>query len=215
MLRRWGQVRARYRDLGFGARSYSFIRWSISPFDRVLPHVPERGRLLDIGCGSGLWLTYLSIERPDLRLVGIDPDPRKLAIAQSADVPHLDLHRRSAFDLPEGEFDCITIFDVLYLLRADEKRGVLRACLAGLRPGGSLIVKELDVRPRWKFWPAAAEEFAAVFILRLTEGDRLHFQSVEDLAADFAHAGLVEVESARVDRGYAHPHVMVRGGRER
>lgn len=214
MLRGWGRVRARYRDLGLGARSYAFIRWSISPFDRILPHVPERGRLLDLGCGSGLWLTYLSLERSDLRLEGVDPDPRKLAIARSAEVPSLILHRGSALDIPEGTFDCITIFDVLYLLPADEKRSVLRACREALRPGGVLIVKELDVRPRWKFWPAAAEELIAVLLVSLTEGDRLHFQSLEDLGADFAEAGLVEISSERVDRGYPHPHVMVRGQRQ-
>ena len=109
MLKGWGRVHGRYRDLGLGSRSYAFIRWSICPFDRILPHVPERGRLLDLGCGSGLWLTYLSLERPDLRLEGVDPDPRKLAIARSSDVPDLMLHQGSALDIPEGAFDCITI----------------------------------------------------------------------------------------------------------
>jgi len=214
MLQGWGRVHARYRDLGLGARSYAFIRGSICPFDRILPYIPERGRLLDIGCGSGLWLTYLSLERPDLRLEGVDPDPRKLAIAQSTDVPDLMLHQGSALDIPESAFDCITIVDVLYLLPANDKRSVLRACREALRPGGVLIVKEIDVRPRWKFWPAAAEEFIAVLLVNLTEGDRLHFQSLEDLGADFADAGFVNIFSERVDRGYAHPHVMVRGRRK-
>ena len=90
---------------------------------------------------------------------------------------------------------------------------MLRACREALRPGGVLIVKEIDVRPRWKFWPAAAEELIAVLLVSLTQGDRLHFQSLADLAADFAGAGLEEVSSERVDRGYAHPHVLVRGRR--
>jgi 2-polyprenyl-3-methyl-5-hydroxy-6-metoxy-1,4-benzoquinol methylase len=213
MLRGWGRVRARYRKLGLGARSYGFIRWILCPFDRILPHVPEQGRLLDIGCGSGLWLTYLSLERPGLRLEGLDPDPRKLEIARNASIAGLVLHRGFAVDVPEGGFDCITIIDVLCLLPDDEKRNVLQACRAALRPGGVLIAKEIDVRPRWKFWPAVAEEFIAVVLVGLTQGDRLHFQSLEDLAADFAGAGLDDVSSQRVDRGYAHPHVLVQGQR--
>ena len=208
-----GRVLARYRDLDLGPRAYGFIRWSVSPFDRVLSHVPEGGRLLDLGCGSGLWLTYLSLERPGLKLVGVDPDPIKLEIAQSADARDLELHRGSALDIPGADFDCITIFDVLYLLPAEEKRRVLRACRDALRPGGSLLVKELDVRPRWKFWPAAAEEFFAVRLVNLTEGDKLHFQSVQDLSRDFSDAGFVDVVDERVDRGYLHPHVLVRGTR--
>jgi 2-polyprenyl-3-methyl-5-hydroxy-6-metoxy-1,4-benzoquinol methylase len=213
MLKDWARVKSRYPDLGLGARSYAFIRWSICPFDRILPHVPQQGRLLDIGCGSGLWLTYLSLERPALQLEGVDPDPRKLAIASGADVPDLMLHQGSALDIPEGPFDCITIVDVLFLLPADEKRSVLQACREALSPGGVLIVKEIDVRPRWKFWPAAAEEFISVLLVRLTKGDGLHFQSSADLAADFEDSGLVEVSIERVDHGYAHPHTIVRGQR--
>ncbi len=208
-----GRVLARYRGLDLGPRAYGFIRWSVSPFDRVLSHVPEGGRLLDLGCGSGLWLTYLSLERPGLKLVGVDPDPRKLEIAQSADARDLELHRGSALDIPGADFDCITIFDVLYLLPAEEKRSVLQACRDALRPGGSLLVKELDVRPRWKFWPAAAEEFFAVRLANLTLGDKLHFQSVQDLARDVSDTGFVDVVDERVDRGYLHPHVLVRSTR--
>ena len=206
-----GRVLARYRDLGLAQRAYAFVRWSICPFDRVLPSVPHRGRVLDIGCGAGLWLNYLALERPELDLEGLDPDPRKLAALRASSSEEIQVHEGSALDLPDGPFDCITIFDVLYLLSDEDKERVLAGCLERLSPRGALLVKELDVRPRWKFIPAAMEEILAVRLVNLTHGDRLHFQPVEELAAAFERVGFVDVQIERVDGGYVHPHVLVRG----
>jgi len=208
-----GRVLTRYQGLGFAQRAYASVRWRICPFDRVLPFVPERGRLLDVGCGAGLWLNYLALERPELQLVGLDPDPRKLAAVRASGSAEIGVHQGSALDLPAGPFDCITVVDVLYLLSDAHKRQVVSACFDRLSPGGALLVKELDVKPLWKFIPAALEETLAVRLVNLTHGDRLHFQRVEDLATVFREAGFTGVEASRVDGGYLHPHVLVRGRR--
>ncbi len=204
-------VVGRFRAPSPSLRAYLHVRWRVCPFDRVLEHVPEDGRLLDVGCGSGLWLTYLALERPRLRLEGVDPDARKLALAatssRSADFA---LHQGVVSDLAGRNYDCVTILDVLYLMPDEEKRAVLRAACDALAPGGTLLVKELDTRPTWKFAPAALEEILAVRIVGLTHGDRLHFQPVEGLARDATRCGFAEVDVTRVDRGYLHPHVLVR-----
>ena len=188
---------------------YLRIRWHVCPFDRVLPLVPDRGRLLDVGCGSGLWLTYLALEKPKLRLDGIDPDPRKLALARTSRAGEFELHEGSASELPDGTYDCVTILDVLYLMPDEQKAAVLSGCFRALRPGGTLVVKELDTRPWWKFVPSALEEFVAVRLVNLTHGERLHFQSVGALAESVAGEGFRDVEALRVDQGYLHPHVVV------
>lgn len=208
-----GRVLARYRDLGLAQRAYGVVRWSICPFDRVLPFVPHRGRVLDVGCGTGLWLNYLALERPELDLEGLDPDPRKLTTLRASGSDEIQVHEGSALELPTGPFDCITIFDVLYLLSDVDKDRVLAGCLERLSPNGTFLVKELDVRPRWKFIPSAIEEFLAVRLVNLTHGDRLHFQRVEDLASAFERAGFADVQVQRVDGGHLHPHVLVWGCR--
>lgn len=205
------RVLARYQGLGFGQRAYASVRWRICPFDRVLPFVPPRGRLLDVGCGAGLWLNYLALERPELELTGLDPDPRKLAAVRASGSAEIRVHQGSALELPPGPFECITVFDVLYLLSDAQKSQVLSACFQRLSPQGTLLVKELDVTPLWKFVPAALEETLAVRLVNLTHGDRLHFQRVEGLATACAEAGFEGVEVSRIDRGYPHPHVLVRG----
>ena len=206
-----GRLLAHYGKAGLRQRLYGRIRWWICPFDRVLKSVPEAGALLDVGCGAGLWLTYLALHRPGLTLEGLEPDPRKLALAATSDAASPTLHQGTAVDLPEGPFDCITIFDVLYLLPHAEKFAVLEKCWSALAPGGSLLVKELDTTPRWKYAPSALEEFLAVRVAGITQGSRLHFQSLDDLASAMAEVGFSSVTKERLDRGYPHPHVLVRG----
>ncbi len=203
-----GRVIGQYRSPGLRARTYMRIRWAVAPFDRVLRFVPDSGDLLDVGCGSGLWLTYLALEKPRLRLHGIDTDPRKLEVAATSLAGKAQLRQVSAADLPAGAFDCITILDVMCLLPDATKTEVIRACHAALRPGGTLVVKDADTRPWWKYAPTAVEELIAVHVMRITHG-RPSFWSMDELAHGVAAAGFRDVQAARIDRGYLHPHVVV------
>jgi arsenite methyltransferase len=44
--------------------------------------IPEGGLLLDLGCGSGGFLTYLAQRRPDIQIIGIDPSERLVDLGQ-------------------------------------------------------------------------------------------------------------------------------------
>jgi SAM-dependent methyltransferase len=45
---------------------------------------PAGGRLLDLGSGSGQFLSYLATIRPDLRILGLDLSPGMIAVGQEA-----------------------------------------------------------------------------------------------------------------------------------
>ena len=69
-------------------------------------------------------------------------------------------------------WDAIVVVDVLYLLGprpAVDLAGA--AAAAALAPGGVLVVKEIDTRPRWKYRLAVAQELAATRVARVTAGD--------------------------------------------
>jgi 2-polyprenyl-3-methyl-5-hydroxy-6-metoxy-1,4-benzoquinol methylase len=202
------RVIAQYRNPGLRASAYMHVRWAVCPFDRILPFVPEEGEIVDVGCGSGLWLNYLALERPNLRLHGIDPDPRKIEVANASKTRHIDFRRGTADDLPAGAYDCVTILDVLCEMPAPVKAGALRAIHGALRPGGTIVVKDADTSPWWKYAPTALQEQIAVHVMRITHG-RPHFWSLDELARGVSAAGFRDVETARIDRGYLHPHVVV------
>jgi 2-polyprenyl-3-methyl-5-hydroxy-6-metoxy-1,4-benzoquinol methylase len=205
-----GRVISLYRDTGLRQRGYLHVRWLVCPFDRVLPLIPAKGRLLDVGCGSGLWLTYLAQERPDLELHGIEPDARKLALVRrSSAADRFALREGLIEDAPSASCDIVTILDVLCLVPDEVKAAMLRASWRALAPGGTIIVKDADTRPWWKYAPTAIEEFIAVHVLRMTMG-RPKFMPLEELGRTLEACGFVDVEARRIDRGYLHSHVVLR-----
>jgi len=124
--------------------------------------------------------------------------PRKLAWISSA----IALEDRS------GPWDAILFVDVLYLLDPADQEALLRRAARELAPGGALLVKEVENRPRDKALWNRVQETMAVRVFGITAGRRLRFLSPERHAAWLEDEGL-EVERARLDRGYAHPHHLL------
>jgi 2-polyprenyl-6-hydroxyphenyl methylase/3-demethylubiquinone-9 3-methyltransferase len=109
-----------------------------------------------------------------------------------------------------GPWDAVVIADVLYLLDPDKRAALLAAYAAELAPEGSIVVKEVDDRPRWKFAVMAAQEKLSTGVLGITAGEDLAFPSLDELAAVLTDLGL-EVRTRRLDRGYPWPHVLAVG----
>jgi len=210
MARGGRRVISQYRELSLRESGYLSVRWLVCPFDRVLPLVPERGSLLDVGCGSALWLTYLAQERPALELHGVEPDARKLALAsRSSAAGRMQVRQGYVEEIPTATFDVVTILDVLCLVPDEAKTAMIGASFRALRPGGTIVLKDADTRPWWKYAPTVLEELVAVHVLRMTVG-RPHFRPLEWLARELASAGFRDVQTSRIDRGYMHTHVVLR-----
>lgn len=203
-----------------GVRAHVWVRWATCPFARVAAHVPETGRILEVGCGYGLFSNYLALTGPDRRVSGIDVDVRKIVhgqhAAQAAGVhgAHADLHLEPPGDIPDGPWDAIVIVDVLYLLDADAQEGLLRTCADQLALGGALVVKEMALTPRWKARWNQVQETLAVKALHITAGDKLTLLDPAVLGGWMEEDGLV-VRHERLDRRYPHPHHLIVGTKRR
>src|SRR6185369_1650957 len=108
----------------------------------------------------------------------------------------------------------VSLVDVLYLLSPADQESVIAAAARALEPGGQLLVKEMSSRPRWKHTWNLLQETLAVRVLKLTASDRrrFHFRDEQQWAELMRAAGL-RVDIERLDAGYLHPHVLVRGTR--
>ncbi|WP_208028309.1 class I SAM-dependent methyltransferase [Rhabdothermincola sediminis] len=209
---------ARYRHAPAGDRFHVQVRWLTCPIDELERRVPRAGRILDLGCGHGLVSLYLAACAPGREVTGVDIDEHKIELARRAAAASPATSAVFAVSpdgsLPTGEWDAIVITDVLYLLGPEARAELLRRCAAALAPGGLLLVKETDTRPRWKHRLAAFQEVLATKVLRITAGSALDFASSTELGEVLRAAGL-EVEVERLDRGYLHPHVLLTGRRPR
>lgn len=137
-------------------RVYSRIRFSIlrpkllSVMDLLLT---DAGRILDVGCGFGLFAAYFGQTQPRRRIVGIDPDARRIGLARTV-AQQLDLgqHEFRVGDVRdarlEGPFDAAYVLDVMHHLPRDDQRPVLERLRGLLAPGGMLVLKDITTEPR-------------------------------------------------------------------
>jgi 2-polyprenyl-3-methyl-5-hydroxy-6-metoxy-1,4-benzoquinol methylase len=199
-------------------RLHQVIRTLLVPFQSVADHLPERGTLLDLGCGNGLFLALAKKAKPDLDIVGLDLSEDKIAAARQAfhactdRVPQLVV--MDIKDFPEQSVDVISIIDVLYLVPFERWNSILEKCYRCVKPGGKVLIKEMDRSIAWKFLLLYLEETLAVKVLGLTLGSQFTFPKPEAIRLRLACAGF-EVEEIPIDRGYFVPHHLWIGHRQR
>jgi cyclopropane fatty-acyl-phospholipid synthase-like methyltransferase len=191
------------------------VRWWTCPFDRVEGLVPSHGTILDHGCGHGLFSLHLALAQPARRVVGVDVDRAKIAHARRAAVA-AGVEDRVEFrvveqDLPPRTaetFDCVVAVDVLYLLGHQRALDAVRRLGDAVAPGGTLLIKEMDDRPRWKVAVNRLQEGLSVRTLGLTQGDAIELVPLDRVVDELEEAGF-EVDRRHIGTGYHHPHAVV------
>ncbi|MTA45541.1 MAG: methyltransferase domain-containing protein [Actinobacteria bacterium] len=207
-----------WRDLPRSARLHTNIRWWTAPFEALEVEVPRSGNILEVGCGHGVFTTFLAVSSVERRVVGIDIDAEKIALAKQSVLglrdgeANLSFDHRASGDVPliDGGWDAIVFADVLYLLPLEARTALLAECVDALSMNGVLVVKEVDTAPKFKAQIAQFQEFLATKVLRITDGDALDFPSAAELEGLLVSDGL-ETRVARLDKGYFHPHCVVVG----
>ncbi len=100
--------------------------------------------ILDVGCGTGLFLSVLKQEYPDVCAIGIDIDDKMLQIARRRlhRYPKLFLSIASGESLPikENSVDYVFSTLVIHHIPDDVKRKVIYEMYCVLKQGGKLVL---------------------------------------------------------------------------
>jgi 2-polyprenyl-6-hydroxyphenyl methylase/3-demethylubiquinone-9 3-methyltransferase len=197
-------------------RWFCRARLELAPLERVAARASGTD-ILDVGCGHGVLAALLLHGHPERRVVGIDPDLRKIEWARESigKQPNTEFRaitiKTLAAERPAA-FDCVIIADVLCLIARATWPPFLDAARRLLRPGGQLLVKDAENDGSWRALKALWQERLMVHVLRRTVSTGgIGFATREQLADFVTRAGFVVDDITSYARGYTAPHVLLAG----
>lgn len=116
----------------------------------VAQWLPDKARILDVGCAAGYFLRVVQRHGHDVHGVELSPAIAKEAIAalgaERIHVGTLD-DAVAAMNYQPASFDLVTLWDVIE--HVPDPQAVLRRIRELIRPGGHLLLETQNVASRW------------------------------------------------------------------
>jgi 2-polyprenyl-3-methyl-5-hydroxy-6-metoxy-1,4-benzoquinol methylase len=193
----------------FAARCYARIRLRIlRPLleSVLLRHLPRRGLVLDLGCGTGLLALFLAMTEPRRQVYGIDVNRGRIALARRAarrlGVGNVTFTAADLRDWsgPDG-FDGASLIDVIHHLPAADVPRFLAGVRDRLRPGAPLLIKEVLPTPRWKML------FTLALDRLMVGAEPIRYWPADELTGLLRGLGFT-VSVRRLDDVIPFPHVV-------
>ena len=169
-------------------------------------------RVLEIGCGFGLFGCYFAAKNPRLRYHGIDLNAGRIAMANRA-AKRLNLENitfeagDAGGDLRlEDQYDVVIMMDLVHHIPDDAKHRLFSSIQSKLKPDGRIVIKDIARKPAFKLF------FTWVLDVLMTKGfdmwywDEQRFRDAIDRS--------YQMETYRIPHWLPYPHMLYLFSRE-
>lgn len=193
----------------FIVRLYARIRFLIMRqtfLQEIGQYLPRDGRILDLGCGFGLFSLYFAMDAPNRDLTGVDLDAGRIDAARlCADklaVTNVNYTSSNALEWEgTGQFDAIFMLDLIHHLPKQEVSNFLERVAGLVTPGGTLLLKEVSDRPTYK-------RLFTLALDRLMVGmEPIHYWDPDELSALVTALGFT-VKRHTINDILPYPHIL-------
>ncbi len=163
--------------------------------DKLIQHLPEGARILDVGCGAGQPISQYLLTR-GFSLSGIDASEKMIQICRSRFPEHswevMDMRNLEL----EEQFDAIVAWDSFFHLKQGEQREVLQRFLQHLAPSAAMLL-------------TVGHEAGEV--LGKVNGEQVYHSSLdpEEYKAILREAGFADIEMVLQDKECAEHSVLL------
>jgi len=169
-------------------------------------YLPSEGRILDLGCGFGLFSLFYAMRYARATVRGIDRNSNRIAIATRA-ARRLGLSNVNyavgdvtSYKL-EGRFDGVYMLDVIHHIPGETVMPLLRQIKQILKPGSRFLIKDVDTRPTYKRW------FTFALDKMMDYRAPVHYWDSARLRSSLESLG-VEVHQHAMKDYLPYPHVL-------
>lgn len=184
---------------------WSRIRLGHAGYEFVEQHVPRAGKILDLGCGYGLFSNYLALRSQERIITGLELNSRKL---KYADKGLNNVHFRNSDILAESpieHYDCVVLLHVLHHLKSfEEQEAILRKCIGLTNARGLLVILEVDDYPLAKYVLAHVVDHV------LYPMQKIYYRPRKPMEQTLKEMGLL-VKSYPMHAGRPFPHFLYVG----
>ena len=194
-----------YADAGW-KRWFSRIRFWDAPYIEVEKLVPQKGTIVDLGCGEGIFTNYLGLAGNHRKILGIEIDRRRLVQADRK-LKNVSFKRGSAVTALLPKCDCIILFHLLHHLHSyRDQEKVLLKVKKTLNKGGMLIIVEVDIKPSIKYLVAwFTDHFLVPWIFERRLYSPIYFRKRKDWINLLNEMGFsVKAKSAEKRMPFSH-----------
>ena len=163
-------------------------------------------RILDVGCGFGLFGCYFAAMYPEIEYCGYDLNENRIKQANRAaaklGLKNVSFHCGDARDLQiADEYDAVMMVDLLHHIDDASKANLIEICASHLADDGRLIIKDVTTHP----FPKIA--FTWALDVLMTSGFEMWFRS-EKFYYELFGKHFNRVEMYPIVDWLPYPHVI-------
>ena len=156
-------------------------------FESYCMLLPEKGEILDLGCGYGYISYMLKLTSNERIITGVDYDEKKIIIANHGYLKDdsISFIKADVSEYSITSMDGFLFGDVLHYLPYEKQESLLKDCIRNLKPGGVILIREGNADKEKRHKRTKFIEFFSTRIIRFNKTQdgtgKLYFTSAQKL----------------------------------